>query len=273
MAKSKRHPSLSSRKRPFVGRTEAYRRFVRHTVQTELLLRASISGLSQQIDSTDTILEKIGDFRAPKGPVPKDYQPSIDVAPAEEGNIKVSLDERSAGWLRRVLKQTRILHSELRFHLYAILAVSIWGGFETYVLMLFEELFARQPAMPKSNEVISCRDAVDHGGGIVPFLIERQLERIGRFTLKELLKYFEDRTNLAVNRKFQNDLETVYFVRNIIAHNSGIVRPGYRHSLPRTLRIDGSELRVTLAFLKRMLSTIERSVQVIERHVIRKFYS
>ena len=102
--------------------------------------------------------------------------------------------------------------------------------------------------------------------------IERHLDKIGHFNPKELFKYLEDRLNFSFSKLQQEQLMEMYLVRNIIAHNTGIARREIRQKLPKSLVVDDDEIRVTKAYLYRMIKTVQKSVTEIEKHIIRKFY-
>ena len=187
-----------SPKKEYMGKTKAYARFKQHYWRTDRLLDAGISGLEESRKPLEGLLERFVDVKAPRGRPPKDYEPSIESTKSNDGGgITLSIDDRSAVLLKKVLAKQLGEHKDLNYHYFSILAVSIWGSYETYVYMLFEELFEKQSRMLKTDESISYGDAFEHKNNIVQYLSEKSLEKIGHFNLKEFftvadkLKYFQ----------------------------------------------------------------------------------
>ena len=67
-------------------------------------------------------------------------------------------------------------------------------------------------------------------------------------------------------------MENIYLIRNIIAHNSGILRPGQEQLLPRDTAVKERELRISRTYLKRIHSLIKASIDILEKHVVKKFF-
>lgn len=196
----------------YEGRTIAYRRFWQHFWRTEQLLDAGITGLEETRKPIESILEKFNDIEAPRGKIPKNYEPTIkrtDSDKREKDTISLSMDQRSASMMRKVISWQLKAHKNLDYHYHAILAVSIWGSYETYLYMLFEELFSKQPRMLKTNESISYSDAFVHKDNIVKYLSERSLERIGHFNLTESLSYLREKINFKYSKQREKNLHKI----------------------------------------------------------------
>ena len=141
--------------RAYKGKTKAYRRFDDSLWRSSRMLEASVLGLDEKQKSFGDIVAKFDSVKQIPGPFPKNYEPSVSASKLDDGNINVTFDERSAALMKRSLLLVRSKHRYLKFHLYSILAVSIWGAFETYVVMLLEELFQKRPEMLKSAETVT----------------------------------------------------------------------------------------------------------------------
>ncbi len=259
----------------YEGRTKAYRRFMQHFWRTEQLLDAGNTGLEETRKPIESILEKFNDAKAPRGKIHKNYKPTIERIESdkkEKDTISLSMDRRSASMVRKVILWQLEAHKNLNYHYHAILAVSIWGFYETYLSMLFEELFSKQPRMLKTNESISYSDAFVHKDNIVKYLSEKSLEKIGHFNLTESLSYLRDKINFKYSKQREKNLHKIYLIRNIVAHNSGILRPGQKKEIPQGIAIKESELRISRTYLKRIHSIIKASVTILEKHVAGKFY-
>jgi hypothetical protein len=218
------------------------------------------------------VFAKVATLKGPRGPRPKNYKPQVTTKRLTDDEFELTMDMRSGQLLRQALQLSLGRHKALRFHFYSILVVYLWGTYETYLSMLFEELYRKRPELLISNETLTYRDAVEKRDDLISLLVEKQLERIGRFTLTESLKYLQDRINFQLKHTAQKDLADFYLVRNIIAHSTGILRPAQTKSLPRDTSADKGELRVTKTFLVRMLERLDRVVRAIEKHVGSKFY-
>ena len=128
-------------------------------------------GISQRI------FQKFSRIKAKPGPRPKNHEPDIKVRKTEDGNIELRMDARTAAAVKTVVEHTRAQRLPLRFHFYAIVAVSMWATFETYLAMLLEELYRKKPELLKSQEVVTTADVIDSRNSVLDFLIERQLDR------------------------------------------------------------------------------------------------
>jgi hypothetical protein len=204
------------------------------------------------------------------GPMPKGYKPQVEVKKLP-GGVHLTLDDRAAGRVREVFEHTQRLHQALRFHFYSIVAVSIWGAFETYVEILLYELYRKCPEILKSKEVVTFMEVVDHRSSVLDLIIEKQLDRVGHFVVDELLEYLEKRLGLTVAGSARVRLREYYLVRNIIAHSTGLVRPAKLPKLPTGIAVVHGEVRVNRLYLLGMLARLESVVRGIERKVIRKF--
>jgi len=143
---------------------------------------------------------------------------------------------------------------------------------ETYNATLFEQLYRERPELLKSSEQLSVKDAIENREALLDFLIERQLESIGHLKLRDIVDYYKKRLGIELTEARIKQLETFYFLRNVVAHKTGRVRPLQRLKASADFYIVGDEIRVSRSFLMRMSKLIESSVRSIERQVIAKFY-
>src|SRR3972149_7434089 len=239
----------------FTGRTLAFRRFYLSLLRVEDLADAGLSGLSDLAEETAEAMDIV-----------------LGRAIADGSTEPIKLDKKTASVVKSSMRQRRADQLKLRFHFYSLLVVAVWGAFESYFLMLFDELYRLRPQLLKSDETITFRDVVDYREGILDHLIERQQDRIGHFGPRETFKYLEERLNFSFSKSQQEYLLEMYLIRNIIAHNTGIVGRGIRRRLPESLFIENDEIRVSKAYLYKMIKNVQRSVIGIEKHVIMKFY-
>lgn len=263
--------------RKYEGRTKAYRQFMQHFWRTTKLLDAGITGLEEERKTIENLFAKFDNVKAPRGRPPRNYEPSIERIESdkkEKSGISLRIDERSATMMKKAVSYQLRKHKDLNYHYHAIMCVSIWGSYETYLYMLFEELFSRQPLMLKlkTNKSISYDEAIMHKDNIVKYLSEESLKEIGHFSSTESLSYLEKKISFKYIKQRANNIHKIYLIRNIVAHNSGILRLGQEKEIPPEIAIKENELRISRTYLKRIHSIIKSSVTILEKHVEEKFY-
>jgi hypothetical protein len=264
---SEHKPRIKSRRH-----TSAYRNFDENIWKTKELLEVGLSGISGKTDELDRILEKFNEVEGMRGRAPKGYQPKIESTRLDEENlVKLEMDERSAWTLRKVMEQAKLKNTALRFHLYAILAVAIWGAFETYLVMIYEELYRKRPEMLKSEEKLTFQNAIEHKDDILDYLIETQIDKIGHFTFTEHLKYLKSRLSFEFTHKTEKELADYYLVRNVVAHNLGLVQGAIRNQIPNVITVKDNQIQITKAYLESMIKNIQKSTSNIEKFILAKY--
>jgi hypothetical protein len=237
------------------------------------LVELGTIGIDQELEKKiDPLLGKFSEVKGVRGRKPKNHKPLMKQSRTDDGNISMELDERSAFALKTILEKSRKDHDDLRFFHYANLTVAIWAAFETYNSALFEQLYRERPELLKSSEQISVKEAVENKDAVLEFLIERQLEVIGHFKLRDMAEYYRKRIGVALTEPRLKQLDIYYFLRNVIAHKTGLIRATQRVTASADFRVVGEEIRVSKAFLLRMAALIESSVRQVEGQVIKKFY-
>ena len=265
--------SKHQRRVVFRGLTRAYRRFNVVVFRTEGLLKAAELGVSQEVKYRASLLDRFKDFALPRGRTPRDYKPQIHVGDkAADGTIELRMDGRSAGFMKSVVTSSLKEGRELRFHFCAVLFVYTWAAFETYITMLLEELYRRRPELLKSKESLTYEDAITHRDSLVDLLIQKQLIRLGRLSFGDNLKYLRARLGVMLSERQQERLRRYYVLRNVVAHNTGLVAPPLTRSLPARVRVQAGEVRIGRSFLRSMLRHTRHAARTIERQVMRKFY-
>lgn len=182
------------------------------------------------------------------------------------------MDLHTAHLLKKSVTISIAKQQELRFQFYSILVVYVWSLFETYIGMVLEELYGKCPALLRSSQTLSYEQALDHLHDLPEFLIAQQLAVLGNYNLKDTLRYLSTRLNLAFTPAAEASLAEYYLFRNIVAHDSGLLRPG--QSVPRVAGVSVSqgEIQFTKMYLLGMLNGISRAVRQAEQHIGRKFY-
>ena len=243
-----------------------------HEWKSELLLEAGLSGLNERSEKHKEFLSAFAHFKSPPGKAPKSYRPQIEVEDVDEKKVALTLDDRTGVRLRKHFSHFKKHHDELRFHLYAILMVSTWGSFETYLYGLFEELYQIQPKLLISNETCTFKEIVSHFDSPVTLLINKQLRKIGRFSASDALEYLKTKLKYQPSANSVRKLEDLYLIRNILAHNSGVVSPPSATKLAKEIAVVDSTLRISKNNLRTSIKTIRSAVTAIERLVDRKFF-
>lgn len=251
----------------------AYRRFKQATWKTQSLLELGVVGIDDKVEKGyGDLLKKFEDVKGVPGPKPKNYKPAIKSKLTDGGGMEMQLDPRSAALIKKAIEADKKRHDDLRYFLYSNIYASVWAAFETYSQMLFEELLKKKPEMLKSKEQILIENVISNREHIVEYLVERQVESIGHFKITELLEYLKAKLNFAPSTQTAKKLKDYYFIRNVIAHKSGIVRESQVNKLPQGVKCIEDELQISEAFLKSMIKNIEAVVTAIERNVDEKFY-
>lgn len=257
-------------------RTFAWRRFRRNIARTRQVLDHGLAGLEAESQKLRAMSERWKTYGKVKpGPAPKNWKPRVIDLPREYDPKRewVAIDNTSFRMYRRLIHYLGSETAGLRFHFYGMIALSSWGAFEMYMSLLFRELFERRPSLLRSGKTISYEDAVEHHENILEHLRAAQLEEIGHFSLSELLRYLESRINFRFSQKQEETLKSLYVIRNILAHNAGVVRPELVSLLPSGVQVSGQDLKITKVFLRSMLQSLEGAVDCLERHVSDKFWS
>jgi len=257
----------------FQGRTKAYGQFTNLLWRTRSLIDLGTVGIDLELkQNIDPLLAKLVNVKGISGKPPKSYEASLKSTKLENEGIQLEMDLRSAYQLKRIMENFRKDHDELRYFHYANLTVALWAAFESYNATLLEQLYRERPELLKSSEQIQIKDAIDHRTSILDFLIERQLEIIGHSKLKDILEYYRKRLGIEVSDVRVKKLEKYYFLRNVVAHKTGLVRPTQKLKTQGDFYVVGEEIRISKTFLLRMATLIESTVRFIESKVIEQFY-
>ena len=258
----------------FKSKTKAFAQFAGLLWRTRNLVDLGIVGIDRELEvKLDPLLAKFSEVKCIRGLKPKDYKPSIKSTNRDGGAINMELDQRTAHIIKQAIEAERKRHDDLRYFHYSNLAVALWASFETYNVTLFEQLYRERPELLKSSEQIQVKDAVDHRDAMLDYLIERQLEGIGHLKLKDIIEYYKKRLGIEVSTARAAKLEKYYFLRNVVAHKTGLVRPTQKLKAQADFHIVGDEIRVSKTFLLRMANLIETTVRHIESKVIEQFYT
>jgi hypothetical protein len=247
--------------------TNAFIRFELLLDRTNKLIEAGNIGIGNELEKHKWIKEKFEDIPAPRGRKSKNYKPDISSEKLENGDLNLKMDDRSAFLLKNVMMGVYNGVQDLSLHLNSVMLVYIWGSFETYLYMLVKEMFQKRPEMLKSGATISYKEVIENKDKLLDLIIGKELEMLGHYNLDEYLKYLDKKISYSVHKTTQDRLKRLYLLRNIIAHNTGIVSDKYKNRLPKTLRIKENEIHIPTRFLKREVVFIGEVVKRLEKHV------
>ena len=252
--------------------TAAYHRFRILMSRTDKLIQLGGIGIDQKKEQLDEILFKFRNVKGKPGKIPSNFKPEISVTNDDnDDTVDLTVDERTAYIMKQSLEKGLSTTEELHNHLYSIYLVYMWGAFETYLVMMFEELFKKKPEMLKSNETISYSEIIENKTNVLRFVIDNELDKIGHFSLDKHIEYLSKKINFKIKEVDKSKLNQTYLLRNIIAHNTGIVPNRMKSKIPKSLKVKNSELFISKKYLESEMKTVKKTVSEIERHVQLKF--
>lgn len=243
--------------------TDAFLRFHKTSLKTRRLLWTSIEGLKKIKESHDEVLTKLHSADMNK----------VVVVPIGDGDAKLNITVQEIELLKEIIVEVQQDHSTLDKYYYSTLVVFIWGAFETYLNQAFSEVYRLQPSILKNMNInFSSADIIDNIDDPLEFLIKKELDKVGHFKINDWAKYLKSNINFEFEKSLLEKLSGIYLVRNIVAHNTGIVRPDQLVKIPNGLDVQNDELEVTEKYLNETIENIDEAVKNIESLLIAKFY-
>jgi len=249
--------------------TYAYFRFSSTRSRVNLLLDASRHGLDDKLSKINSILDKLNDPEGTIGICEKAEK--FQILKREDGMFEFNLGESELEIMKCAMEHSRKEHSEVDTYLYSVLLVFIWGAFEAYCTMLFGELFIKQPLMLKTNDKISYCEIIENISNPLELLIEKELNKIGHFKIKEMVLYFKEKVKFSFTPDEESKMKEIYNIRNIIAHATGIVRSDAANELPKSISIKENEILLSKEYLDEAVEAIFGVVERIQKHIELKF--
>ncbi|MGN8229699.1 hypothetical protein [Paenibacillus polymyxa] len=244
---------MSSQKYKYTcGATFAYDRFVLNFRRINSLLEVGLFGLSNRLGMIEEIIQKLDNPVFEESARDKEKK----LERVQDDKYVLHLTEKEISVVNEAMEYSHKEHSILDSYLYSILIVYIWGLFETYFSMLFEELFTMKPELLKSKDVINFDDLISNIDNPIKLLIERELNKVGHFKIKDLLVYLQNKLNFEIEVVNEKKLKELYLTRNIIAHNTGIIRSDIRKEVPKELVSDNGEITISKEYLEMAMEVI-----------------
>jgi hypothetical protein len=236
------------------------------------MIEASVLGIEKRIKDTEDILKEFDQIHGIRGKRPKTYNPKFEITKNEtDDKYRLDMDDRTAFSMKNVMINYVKITAELKNHFNSILLTYVWGAFETYILLLFQDLFTKKIDMLKSSENASYKDIIENRDNITDHIINRELDKIGHFSINDHFDYLDKKINFKFAKNKQDQLRQTYLIRNIVSHNTGIVGKNYKNQIPKSLRLKGDELLISKSFLKKEIVNIRSAIDLIEKHVQNKF--
>lgn len=252
--------------------TEAYWRLRSTILKIENLLGVSLRGLDVVKEHHDSLLAKFKNAENDPDTILDDDEAPF-LKKNENGNYTFRMNKSDLKVFQNAMEFSRKEHDDLDKYIYSILVVFIWGAFETYLNQAFSEVFRVQPSILKNNNVsFTSSDIIDNINDPLELIINKEIDKIGHFKLKDWAKYLKNNIKLDFDETFYNELSGIYLVRNIVAHNTGIVRADQLDKIPNDLSIQDGEIVVSEQYLKKSLKSINKAVKDIETVIREKFY-
>jgi len=257
-------------KKQIIG-TEAYSRYQNTSNKTHRLLNLTLEGLNSVQQSHDDLLTKF--YNAEFNESENEDEDEFNIEKIGDDNYLVRMSEEQYNLLTASLEHSKKENSILDKYIYSILVVFIWGAFETYLNQAFSEIFRVQPSILKSKNILfSSSDIIDNIEDPLEVIINKELNKMGHFKINDWVKYLKSNINYDFEESEIEKLNGIYLVRNIVAHNTGIVRIEQLDKVPNELTIEDSELVVSEEYLNDSITTIDNAVTSIEKLIRDKFY-
>ena len=137
---------------------------------------------------------------------------------------------------------------------------------------LFSQVFTAYPEnIALDDKSLTYKQAVSARSDILSWLVKQELRELDQLNLKALNKYLKNRIKYELPQPVQKSLAPIYFLRCLIAHNSGFVASRQTRNLPPEISVQNGEIRISNEFLKGSAAKIREAVNMIDQHVVKKW--
>src|SRR5208337_124746 len=200
----------------YFSNSRSFRLFDHSLHHIRHLLQWALKGLEEGEKASQRLAAKI---EAAEAGTPVQHDPSVN-------SVQISVDEKELAFLKRILASAqKLLHDPLHLYLHNVLLVALWSSFESYLQGIIGQVFIHNVSALATEKQVTYRELIEHRLSPVEYLIEREIEYFGRLSLEAMVKFVKGRIKYDFNADELCSLREVYFLRNVIAHNSGFVRP------------------------------------------------
>ncbi|PFY54898.1 hypothetical protein COL52_26680 [Bacillus toyonensis] len=264
--------SLDEKDLNWFSGTKAFMRYKTSSDRVEKLLYVSITGLNKYIEQHDELLEKFQRAEVDPDELLGEDEESM-FKPNGKGGYALRVNQKELDILSEAMEFSKKEHKILDKYIYSILVVFVWGSFETYLNQAFSEIYRIQPQILKNEiSIYSSMDILNNLDDPLELLINKELNKVGHFKLNDWEKYLKKNINFNFDENVSEKLSGIYLIRNIVAHNTGVVRVDQRDQVPKELEVIEDEIVVSDTYLIDSIRMINNAVSEIEIVLRNKFF-
>ena len=205
----------------------------------QAILEAAETGIKGDIVRIDEIQEKFSN------PPP---QSEIDIKEdklkrTEDGFIEIQFTDKEVSLVRMALSSYKNFKEHLPFYLYNILLAAAWGALEGYIQARLAELYSQHPRLFSSEKKVTVAEMLDSSENVIAYLVAKEIDDVGRKNFSDLQLYLKAKIKLQFSNTYLKALYNAYFLRNVIAHSAGFLRPDQLSLVPEGVNTNGLELQ------------------------------
>ncbi len=168
--------------------------------------------------------------------------------------------------------------NELRSHASIIFQVYLSRGYDNYLLYisdLLAEIFVHRPETLRTSEQVRIEDVLIHHSmqSFIKTLAEKRVYNLVNDGIRKLAEYVSKRMGFPLfdsDEKLSEMIE-IGAVRNVIAHNRGVVDQRFTERVPNRKWRVGQPVPLTEEYVQDAMNTMNASVADIDFRVIEKF--
>jgi hypothetical protein len=236
-----------------------------HRIQA--ILKAAETGIKDDIVQIDQIHEKFSNPRPQSkiGIVKEKFKR------LEDGSIEIEFTDKEVSLVKMALYSYRKFNEHLPFYLYNILLAAVWGALEGYVQAMLAEVYSQHPRLFSSEKKVTVAEMLDFSDNVIAYLVAKEIDDVGRKNFGDLQLYLKAKIKLQFSNAYLNGLYDAYFLRNVIAHSAGFLRPDQLSLVPEGVNTNGLELRISKDYLNDLIDCIRGAVLELDQNVRSKF--
>jgi len=243
--------------------TRSFRLFLHGINQNRTLLEYAAVGLEEGHKVPAGLVERIEAGVAGK-PFPDEFTP-------EEKTVVITLSRDDWAFAKWALEHQKVQKSRLHYYLHNVLLAALWGSFESYLQGIIGQIFEINVQELASERQITYREMIEHHTSPIDYLIEREVIDFGHLPLTGMLKYVSSRLKYSFDQSIIATLQDIYFIRNVIAHNGGFVRPSQHALIPTQVPIKSNQIEIPLEYLQAQMTSTESALNKMDTYVIQRW--
>jgi hypothetical protein len=188
----------------------------------------------------------------------------FSVEKLDDGNIRASMGSDVFATIKSMVDQEHAVTEGLQNHLHGIACVALWSSFEGYIQSVLEEVFRADTKLLISEKPISISSVVANADQIIDYLVSQEIESVGRKSFSDLDAYLKSRLRVQVGNKFKTKMEGAYWVRNVVAHTAGYVRPEQASLCPTGVGVFNRQLHVSTEYVRDIADCLKGAVTSLD---------